>query len=59
VWLERCNLAGHLSASLLAILKKNDIVPMIPEFIAGFFERQQELLWFTTLALDLSLTLLM
>jgi uncharacterized integral membrane protein (TIGR00697 family) len=48
-----------LSASLLAILKKNDIVPMIPEFIAGFFERQQELLWFTTLALDLSLTLLM
>jgi uncharacterized integral membrane protein (TIGR00697 family) len=32
---------------------------MIPEFVAAFFERQQELLWFTTLVLDLSLTLLM
>ena len=32
---------------------------MIPDFIALFFVTNQELLWFATLALDLSLTLLM
>jgi len=33
--------------------------PLIPETIASFFAAQQELLWFATLLLDLSLTLLM
>ena len=32
---------------------------MIPDSIVSFFQTQQELLWFATLALDLSLTLLM
>jgi hypothetical protein len=32
---------------------------MIPEIVADFFRANQELLWFSTLALDLSLTLLM
>jgi uncharacterized integral membrane protein (TIGR00697 family) len=32
---------------------------MIPDFVAGYFQTHQELLWLATLALDLSLTLLM
>lgn len=32
---------------------------MIPDFVASYFQTHQELLWLTTLALDLSLTLLM